>query len=513
MSLFYSLFRSPLSLIIPLTGICVLLLLLYLNWSSEQFADQLAQKMEQVPEDDVKVFAEQLGSLGKPGISRLVHALTSQRRSVVFAARDVLEKNFQQWSNLPPNNSAPLHLQLSRSLSEELDSFRPTSQLLAVSWSQRILRHMLKSEGEKYPNQSKIAEYCQRILTKTEGERTVLAEPRLLDEMHIVASGGEPKKLLPVELSSRTTQLAKRQNGLQNEVEQERENELEFYDPYSSPRADLLYVLYRSRATSQPVERERPDSSPFEEATTGETMIAGNLTDLNLRELPTAGFPSPTLSQPTQRIGSKYEDLAQPQSSRDLRSMSDDSNASNDLIQGVNSSSGLEEKLPQLPPYLENVKESYSDVQRPIEETSLGRIDQDAIPNLPTVDLMRLLQHPNKAIAALAEQQLRKREYYQDAHIALALRLYNPKPELRKEILELLPRIPSVQPIPWLVELLRDPNPDVRFATLSYLATAKDRQLVQLMIDRAKKDDDPRMNVLVEKLERLSSLRQQEDLR
>lgn len=508
MSPFYSLFRSPLSLLIPLTGICVLLFLLYLNWSSEQFADQLAQKMEQVPEDDVCVFAEQLGNLGKPGISRLVHALTSQRRSVVFAARDVLEKHFQQWSNLPPNNSAPLHLQLSRSLSEELDSFRSTSQLLAVSWSQRILRNMLKFEGEKYPNQSKIAEYCQRILTKTEGERTVLAEPRLLDEMHIVASGGEPKKLLPVELSSRTTQLAKKQKGLKDE--EELESPLDFYDPYSSPRADLLYVLYQSRRTSQPVERERRILGPWEEETTG-TMIAQNQTDPNSRELPTAGFPAPTLSQPAQRMGSKYEDVAQSQPLRDSGSISDDSNASNDLIQGVNQSFGIEEKLPQLPPYLEKVKEAYSDVQLPIEETALGQIDQDTIPNLPTVDLMRLLQHPNKAIAALAEQQLRKREYYQDAHIALALRLYNPKPELRKEILELLPRIPSVQPIPWLVELLRDPDPDVRFATLSYLATAKDRQLVQLMLDRAKKDDDPRMRGLVEKLERLSSLRQQKD--
>ena len=54
--------------------------------------------------------------------------------------------------------------------------------------------------------------------------------------------------------------------------------------------------------------------------------------------------------------------------------------------------------------------------------------------------------------------------------------------------------------------MLRDNDPEVRLAAVTFIATAKDKTLFQEVLDRARKDDDPRLNNLIEKLERIQKL-------
>ena len=125
---------------------------------------------------------------------------------------------------------------------------------------------------------------------------------------------------------------------------------------------------------------------------------------------------------------------------------------------------------------------------------------------MPTSELIRLLQHPNRSVAAIAEKRLRDREHFQDEHITLAYRLHHPDAGVRKGMIDALVRVPSIHPVPWLMEMLRDSDSEVRLAAVTFIATAKDKTLFQEVLNQARKDDYPRINGLVEKLERIQRL-------
>ena len=476
MKLLYKLLTSRFGILIPLTGICLFLLLFFVESSMNQLARQLAKQMETATDEDVAEIADKISNLGYSGISELAGGLKSSRRVIVFSCRDALENKFRDWSVESPQNSAPHNLLLSKILAANVDSYGPTTKTIAVSFARRILQNMV-SATEKYPHHAEIASNCETILRKTEAERSAAQNPRNLDGMQLVAVGGEPRRVFLPDPNDLETMIAanlktQRNTGEGSVIRQQNDYSNDF-DPYSSNRAELLYAINQSR-----IESLKQNSQTKPTVLSPESIHEGFPSDIIPKAMLATSNAEETLefnrSEPEPRIASEYTE--------------------NDP-----------DRLEQLPPFQATdivVGESETNVV-PIDRTPLGQIPVDEIPDLPTDDLIRLLQHPNPSISAIAEQRLRKRDHFQDSHIALAYRLHNPNPEERKQIFQLLPRTPSIQPIPWLMVLIKDPDPEIRFLTVSFIATSKDAKLVRDVMERAKRDNDSDLNALVEKLEKL----------
>jgi HEAT repeat protein len=84
--------------------------------------------------------------------------------------------------------------------------------------------------------------------------------------------------------------------------------------------------------------------------------------------------------------------------------------------------------------------------------------------------------------------------------LELGLRLFHPNAEVRKQLVQLLPEMRSLDATPWLLQLCRDPNPDVRRSAFSLMATTTDPRLVERLLQIARQDSDPTIRRHAERL-------------
>ncbi len=473
-------------ILVAMVALSIALLLYFIELAPKNVARQFASQLETASEKEVEEILGRLERLGSAGIPELVQSLSSSRRVVVLGSKNVLEQEFQRWTQQEIQKSAGSHYLLAKSLSENLDRFGPTSRLIAASFAQRTLRTLLvASNHDPIVKRLKTIDFCEDILQKTEGERSVAGNPVRLDEMYMIAGSGEPLLLYPPDPFDEQLILAASERNSATRPDRsrpgapDRNNSVPgFYDPYSSPRAELLYAVHQSRLSSVmepslPIQAEQP---VLDRLTGLERLAYQNVIDN--RNLDSVDGETFQKSQVAERIASQF--------------LPDEA----DKMPVVPE----EEPLSPLPIYEPNP------LQTGVEKTDLGKTPPEEIPNLPTSELIRLLHHPNRAVQAIAEKRLRDRERFQDEHIALAYRLHHPDVEIRKGMTDALVRVPSVYPVPWLMEMLRDNDPEVRLAAVTFIATTKDKTLFQEVLDRVKKDDDPRISGLVEKLERIQKL-------
>ncbi len=500
MRFFRRILRSRAIILVPLVVAAIFAILYFFEQSTREVAKQFAAQLETAPEEDVNEILDRLGRLGKAGIPELVHALASNRRVVVLGSKNTLEREFRNWKQLDNRQFAQFHSILAQTLLEDLDRLGPTSRLAAASFAQRTLQTLLAAPAErKISGRLDITKACEEILRKTEGERIVAGNPKRLNEMYTIAGSGEPVRVYPPDPFEQELILAANERNRpismpRSPVKSERREEMpEFYDPYSSPRAELLYAVHRSRLDSAVKEPplpanlyDRPLDAAQIERLSGLERLAFENAKRNLQGAEEDFLQPDSLhrAQVAERIASQYSPqigVPQPES---------------------------EERLPQLPAYEAAPLKVIPDTtpvypEEPVENTMLGKTALEEIPNLPTPDLIRLLQHPDRSIKAVAEKRLRDRDRFQDEHIALAYRLHHPNVEIRKGMIDALIRTPSVQPISWIMEMLRDNDSDVRLAAITFIATSKDKSLLQDVLQRARKDEDPKINALIEKLERI----------
>jgi HEAT repeat protein len=93
--------------------------------------------------------------------------------------------------------------------------------------------------------------------------------------------------------------------------------------------------------------------------------------------------------------------------------------------------------------------------------------------------LLRLLHDRDPHICQAAELALRQRGF-EDRHLLLARRLTDPDPQQRIVLAALLPRVPDLDPRPWLVYLSRDADERVRRAALAVMTATRDPALLEL---------------------------------
>jgi len=488
-------FRPRLMILVTMIALSITLLLYFIEQATPSVARQFASRLETASEQEVQEIVEQLGRLGPAGIAELAQGLSSTRRVVVLGTKNVLDQEFQKWTQQEIRKSVRSHHLLAKSLAENLERFGPTSRLIAASFAQRILRTLLAVPShDRIAKRFETIQFCEEILQKTEGERSVAGYPQRLNEMHTIARSGEPQRLYPPDPFDEQLILAANErhrsimpDRFRHGTSERNNGETEFYDPYSSHHADLLYAVYQSRLNSareqSPPQQIESTLQPHQVEESVVARVSGleRLAYRNVQGYRLLLGNSETVqkSQVAERIASQFS---------------------------LDQENGEDERLPHLSALPKELYDRETTPKVAVENTELGKTPMEEIFHLPTSDLIRLLQHPNRSTSAVAEKRLRDRDGFQDEHIALAYRLHHPDTELRKGMIDALVRVPSIHPVPWLMEMLRDGNPEVRLVAVTFVATAKDKSLFQEVLNQARNDDDPRINGLIQKLERIQRL-------
>jgi HEAT repeat protein len=106
-------------------------------------------------------------------------------------------------------------------------------------------------------------------------------------------------------------------------------------------------------------------------------------------------------------------------------------------------------------------------------------------------------QDPHDAAEAQAEL---KRRGFGEREIALARQLSDPDPQTRRRLVRQLPGLAGLDAAPWLVELSRDADAEVRWTALTLLATTNDPALLDRVAELVRGDPDPRIQRLAERL-------------
>ncbi len=114
--------------------------------------------------------------------------------------------------------------------------------------------------------------------------------------------------------------------------------------------------------------------------------------------------------------------------------------------------------------------------------------------------LMRWLHSADPTVAARAEAALRRRGFT-DVHVELARRLFDADPAVRVDLARTLPKLTSVDPVPWLLWLSRDPRVEVRLAAIGLMATTADPALLARVRQMARDDSDASVQHVARKLE------------
>jgi hypothetical protein len=119
--------------------------------------------------------------------------------------------------------------------------------------------------------------------------------------------------------------------------------------------------------------------------------------------------------------------------------------------------------------------------------------------SMDIVDLMRGLQAVDVGTAADARAELIRRGF-SEVHLKLAQQLFDPDPEVRKQLVRMLPQLHSIDAMPWLLRLTQDDDAEVRLAALTLLATTGDPTMLSRVQEMARQDRDPAVQRTIERL-------------
>jgi hypothetical protein len=132
-------------------------------------------------------------------------------------------------------------------------------------------------------------------------------------------------------------------------------------------------------------------------------------------------------------------------------------------------------------------------------EESLPMKSFDALKAVDSLDLMRRLRSESEAERTPARQELMRRGF-SEVDMELARQLFSPDTEARKQLAVAVPRLASVDAAKWLMWLAADPQPEVRLAAITTLATTGDPTLLDRVEALARKDADPQVQAVAEQI-------------
>jgi len=133
-------------------------------------------------------------------------------------------------------------------------------------------------------------------------------------------------------------------------------------------------------------------------------------------------------------------------------------------------------------------------------EDSIPRNDiRDTLKSVDVLDLMRRLRTDDGDQRADARRELVRRGF-SEVDLELARQLFSPDAETRKQLARAVLRLSSVDAAQWLMWLALDPQPDVRLAAVTTLATTGDPALLDRVGALVRNDRDPQIQALAEQI-------------
>jgi len=477
---------SPWGLVVPMTLLIALFATQQLQKPPTQLALHYAKQFETCGDEELPRLLEVLVRMGDAGVLGLVKGLTSQRESVFTACLNVLQGEFDRWTESDQREHH--YLIFSRALLDTCTLFSPTAQAEVMQFTNQLMRirSAVADSPESSANRQKTIAHCERLLSQLESMRrrqieqgqsgyglmthqkenapptlhasfapsstSVASWDRRTQQSMLFASNGQP--FMPTSARGGDETLLA-QGGFAGGGASFNAST---FNAFSAERADRLAAYQRSQ-------QNRPAES------WGNPRFPDDRTTPLL-----ASFSSPP--NYSADVASKFAEHFSVNESESP----DVSDISEEYRNRKLSESG-------------GTFESDNVLSLELQNTPLDRV-----PHLPTTQLMQLLHHPESAYVESARRTLRDRDGFQEVHMKLAWRLFHPIPAVRREIMDMLPSTPNVQPSVWMTVLLNDPNNDVRYRTASFLATTNDPALQRLLIDRGKRDNDVRIVNLAERL-------------
>lgn len=462
LSLFWQLLNqfllSPWGLIVPMTLLIALFAVLQVQKTPARLAQFYAEQLETCDESELPQLLEVLVRMGDAGVPSLVKGLNSHRESIFTACRNVLQHEFDRWQESDQRESH--FLVFSEALLQMCGQFSPAAQAEVMQFVDQLMQvRSTDASPESSANRQMTVAHCEQILSRLESVRRRRIEPQHSDfapstETIAALNRRTSKPMLLASNGQPFVPTSARNNAEDEMILAENAS----FNTFAVPRADRLQA-YQKSLQNRPVEEGRNPRLSDDRESLGMASFS----------------PVPSLTSDIERkvaqnfSASDSEQPAMTDISEEYRSKK------------LSESDGTFGSDNFLTPELLNV---------PLDRVS----------DLPTVQLMRLLHHPEPSYIESAHRTLMSRDGFQESHMKLAWRLYHPIPAVRQGIVDLLPNTPNVQPSVWLTVLLSDPNNDVRHRTASFLATTSDPTLQRLLIERGKRDSDARIVNLADRL-------------
>ena len=455
---------SPWGLIVPMALLIAFFAFQQLQNTPARIAQFYADQLDTCTESELPRLLDALVRLGDAGVPGLVQGLTSPKESVFTASRNILQREFDHWQE---SDQREHHFRVfSEAILHNSSQFSPIAQVEAMRFVDAMMqiRPTATTSPELTADRQAMIAHCEQILQQLESTRRRRLEPQdgdfapqtdtiasvnqRTDQPVLIASNGQP--FVPT-----SARQDKRDEVLLADAGS--------FNPFSVARADRLQA-YQKSLQNRPMEHRE------------NSLVAGDWKSPSVASFsPPSSIPADTEERIAQNF-SANEPIHLPAA---LLQTTDISEEYRNRMQSASETLGLDNFLT---PELQNTP-------------------CDHVPNLPTTQLMQLLHHPDPAYVDSARKTLVSRDGFQESHLKLAWRLYHPAPEVRQEIVAMLPQTPHVRPSVWLKVLLNDPNNNVRYQTASFLATASDPALQRLLIDRGKRDGDPRITSLANRLD------------
>jgi hypothetical protein len=402
-------------------------------------AEHWQSQLDTVPDDQAGSLLRQAAELGEPGIPVLVEALGSKRESVAREGKRVLWEQLDRWQMLRARASSPKLAVLADALAERVDRFGPTARRNAADLAARILLWPLDS--------------------RTVDQRQVIASCEQVFRASAAGGGGKP-------LEGDLAILQGPPTGRSNRA---RHRPLPAEDPMQW--GSSLVDLCRLPGGGLPIEWfPRPAAPQLAEAPLPDDVRAEQPRRLEFPAVARPLDPWRLLVRP--RTAAEQPDTMPDFTMPDFKVHVDQ------------------------PPGEPNVNRALS-----LTEPADGPPDSlpDDFSEIKTVELMQWLRHEQESRASGARAELIRRGFT-EVHLELARRLFDPDTEVRKQLARLLPGVQSVDPLPWLEWLSRDPDPEVRLVAIGLLGTTGDATLLEQIERTAREDPDPRVRQQAERI-------------
>ena len=465
---------SPWGLILPLTGISLLLLATQLEKMTGRLAETYARRLSDCSDSEVDELVDAIVRLGDSGLPILVGGLHSERESVFFACRNALERNLDLWATQKETLRNEHYRQLTESLLKEVGEFKTTALTATAEFVDRILRETVRRQGSDTGNSAMVAANCERLFDRISTTRQRLFRPN--------DSSTAPTGDSIVRLHRSVVDPAM----LAADEPLEGKGDLPHVDEFAVPRAELLYAYHQSTAFRQQTETpyRRPGNGSLPPEIVPESPLEAQhemIASMGpVRQVPEAF----ALAQTQGKVANRFE----PEQSAGNIAENYVADRSRPRPLNRNGEPFQTEPTP-------------TDERENFLPEELKRVTPEKIPALPTTKLMRLLQHADDRIVAAARKTLVGRDGFQEAHLKLAFQLYHPLSAVRAELVGQLPNVGGIQQSVWLTELMNDPNADVRFLAASAIATTSDPSMQRLLADKGRRDADPRIVELAERMQ------------